>query len=897
MLPQGPYNFNQNEKDMLKFWLDNNYYKPEYNPVDDRVMTIEEMKKDPRDPWCLICPPPNAYGRPHLGNISGYAYQDAMARYARMQGKKVLMIPGKDHAGLEGEGVFVREVLEPKKIYKFSLSREEFYKMIWDFNMQNKELALKDEQAIGLSADFDRDIFTLDPKIVTTVLSTFVEMYKEKMIYKGVRIINWDPKARSAIADNQCVREERDGKLYFIKYPLIEKRVWRINFYKSDILERIQNGSKTIETRALNPEEKDRYFGDIKTGDLIICFDKSENNKPSLYKKVKKVEIFKNMQDIFEHIDHQNVFGKKYKSKEELAASYAELATDYDKKIDQNGLVAITLEDLQDKDFITVATTRPETMFGDTAVAVNPEDERYKDMIGKKVIIPLTDTLIPIITSPRVEKEYGTGALKITPAHAPDDYQIMQEWNATNPKSQITYVNIIDKGLLLVGPVPAKYNSRKYKEALPEIIEDLKTQGLLEKEETIKQNVLIAERTKALVEPMISSQWFLDIEKIKQPVIDMVKKGEVKIHPEYMEAKFYHWMENLRDWAISRSLWWGYRMPVWYAGAIEERVDDNGKVEAWINLSAPGGSVKGGSEILDPTNENHMKVQLESPGEGWIQEESVLDTWFSSGQWPYATLMAYDLMDTFYPTDVLGTASDILENWVSRMMMFSYFKFKKKPFKDVYLYGLVQGKDGQKMSKSRKNVIPLDEAGEKYGLDALRMVYFYQNSAGASYSLTYDKLQNFRNFNNKIWNASKLVLMHLENLDEFEFQKEDLKLELSKKIVEHVAELKKLVTKNIDTFEFGLATFNLYHEFWHTFCDIQLEEAKKYLNTVKNKETGEIISEPKSEEKIEITKILIFTLKEYLKMMHPFIPFITERVWRELPKDKSDHNSLMYTRW
>lgn len=358
MLPQGPYNYTENEKEMLKFWLDNKFYKPEYNPTEDRVMSTEEMKKDPRDPWCLICPPPNAYGRPHLGNISGYAYQDAMGRYARMKGKKVLMVPGKDHAGLEGEGVFVREVLEPQKIYKFSLRREEFYKMIWDFNMQNKEQALNDEKTIGLSADFDRDIFTLDPRIVETVLTTFVEMYKADMVYKGVRIINWDPKARSAIADNQCIREERDGKLYYIHYKLA---------------------------------------------------DDSTNQ-------------------------------------------------------------------------ITVATTRPETMFGDTAVAVNPEDPRYTDMIGKKVIIPLTDIQIPVITSPRVEKEYGTGALKITPAHAPDDYQIMNEWNASNPKESISYVNIIDKDLKLVGVTPAKYKNRKYKDTLPEIIEDLKSAGLLEKD-------------------------------------------------------------------------------------------------------------------------------------------------------------------------------------------------------------------------------------------------------------------------------------------------------------------------------------------------------------------------------------------------------------------------------
>jgi valyl-tRNA synthetase len=788
-LPDGPYDSKLTEAEILDFWLKNKFYKPEYNPQTDSVQSTDEMKADSREPWSLICPPPNAYGRPHLGNISGYAYQDAMGRYARMQGKKVLMIPGKDHAGLEGEGVFVRDVLEPKKIDKFSMSREEFYSQIWEFNMQNKELALTDEKNVGLSADFDRDIFTLDPRVVDIVLSTFVEMHKEEMIYKGVRIVNWDPKARSVIADNQCIREEREGKLYKIKYNLAN--------------------NETFEFKRLNDE-----------GEVVSS---------------------------------------------------------------------------ETRNYIEVATTRPETMFGDTAVAINPQDKRYSNLLGKKVVIPLTNIEIPVISSPRVLTDFGTGCLKITPAHAQDDFIIMNEWNATceakgDLKSQISYRNVIGKDLKFTGTVPTKYLGRKYKEALTDILEDLKSTEALVQTDPIAQNILISERTKSIVEPIMSSQWFIDIEKIKQPVIDMVKNGEVKIHPEYMEAKFFNWMENLRDWAISRSLWWGYRMPVWYAGTIEERIDEKGLVETYVELE------KERFEILDPTNPSHMRVQIESPGEGWIQEESVLDTWFSSGQWPYATLMVHGLMDTFYPTDVMETGFDILENWVSRMMMFSYFKLKKIPFKNVYLHGLVLGKDNQKMSKSRKNVIPMDEARDQYGTDSLRMVYFYQNSAGASYSLTYDKLKNFKNFCNKLWNASRFVLSNLADSTNSELPVAP-KIQLSKEILEHITSLKTQVTDNIEKFQFGLATYNIYHEFWHNFCDIQIEASKKYFNTFKDRETGEVISEPSLEEKSEMEQVLAYTLKQYLKMMHPFMPFITEKIWQSVPHTSADHKSLMYTKW
>lgn len=768
MLPQGPYNPKEEEKNILSEWLNSGSYKPEYNPETNSLDPIEEVKLKIKnkeiESWSLICPPPNAYARPHIGNISGYAYQDAMARYQRMLGKRVLVIPGKDHAGLEGEGVFVREVLDKKGINKFDMDRTDFYKEIYQFNMDNKAKALEDEKNIGLSADFDRDIFTLDPKVVDIVLNTFISMYNEKMIYKGVRIINYDPKARSAVADNQCIREERDGKLYYINY--------------------------TIK-------------------------DADNTNK-----------------------------------------------------------------------YITVATTRPETMFGDTAVAVNPKDDRFKHLIGKKVIIPLTDIEIPVISSYKVLTDFGTGALKITPAHSQDDYQIMMEWNKDNPNEKIGYRNIIDQQLKMVGVTPTKYLGMKYKEAKELIINDLKELNLLIKEEDIKQNVLIAERTKAVIEPLMSSQWYLKYDtpnnNIKEEAINMVKEGRVNIHPKNMEDKYYFWMENLRDWAISRSLWWGYRLPVWYRGEVKEVINENGEVKELISISNEW-------VTLDYNNPEHLRVQLDSPGEEWIQDDNVLDTWFSSGQWVYSTLRSWDLMD-FFPSSVMETGFDILENWVSRMMMFTYFKEKDIPFKDVFLHGLVLGKDGQKMSKSKGNIIDIDNVKELYGTDSIRLSFFYQNKAGASYSITDDKLKNFKQFNNKIWNASRFVLMNFEKFNNNEYTSRNFNNssnELVKTVFKDITEVKDRVTKNLNAFEFGYATDTLYDKFWHTFCDVNIEEAKKILNdvTIDN------------EVKKEICDLLIFTLKEYLKMLHPFIPFITQRVWNEMPLGEGDHKFLMYCKW
>ena len=898
-IPLEQYEFTNYESEILKFWLDHRFYKPEYNPKDNTILLQKEMENDEREPYCIICPPPNAYDRPHVGNLSGYAYQDAVGRYKRMNGFKVLLQPGKDHAGIDGEAVFIREELEAKGLNKYSMERGQFYEKVWEWQMSKKEQIIKDEKAIGLSADFDRDMFTLNPEIVNTVLTTFLEMYSKGMIYKGVRLINWDPKSRSAIADNQCERKEKEGSLFTLRYPIINQKAWSFSFKNEAIFKKVVTYQKTIETRAINPEEINNNFINIQVGDLIICKNKSQNPSGSIYKIVEKVEKFANLHDAFDVLDWENVMGTTVNTVEELSLLYSKLAPFYNKQIEKNGLIAVYFRDLNNDEYVNIATTRPETLFGDTAVAVNPDDKRYTSLLDKHILVPLVDRVIPIITDPKVEKDFGTGCLKITPAHSSDDYEILQNWNNsirqsinTSPslKEPIEYINVINKDLKLCGPVPDRYFGLKYNIAKPLIIEELKQSNLFIKEDFIKQNILISERTGAVVEPLISSQWFMSIDNIRKPVIDMVRNGNVKIHPKNMEKKFFHWMDNLRDWAISRSLWWGYRIPVWYKGSISEEINDQGKLILFIETEE-------GKTELEFSNRNHMKVQMDKPlGEGWFQDEEVLDTWFSSGQWPYATLMANNLMDTFYPTDTMVTMYDILTKWVVNMMIFGEFKTQTFPFKDVYLTGMVLAADGQKMSKSKRNSIPFDDINKSFGVDALRMTYFYQNKAGSKYMLTQEKLKNFRNFNNKMWNASKYVLRSIDLSSISKFTDLDLKI-LSKStflseenhiMVEVLKNRHRRTTSYIEKFRFGLATEKLYQSFWHEFCDKYIEQSKELLKS----SDAEIIEETLS--------VLLVSLFTFIKLLHPFIPFITEKIYQLLLENElniSNQKSLMYVDW
>lgn len=935
-LPQGQYNFRETEEKILKFWYSKPFFKPEFDPKTGNVQTLEEFKKDKRPKWTLICPPPNAYDRPHMGNLSGYPYMDALGRFHRMMGKRVLLFPGKDHAGIEGEVSYIKYFLEPEGKSKFDFTREEFYNRLYENQQKFIQLIKKDETEVGLSADFDRDLYTLDPKVVDEVLTTFVQMYKDGLIYKGVRIVNWDPKTQSAISDSQCERKEVQGKIFYIKYPIAKGRVWRLSFKISEIFDAIKTGRKSIETRALNPEEPESYFGEIKSGDLIICVDETNGNH--LLKKVKKVEIAKNFQDAWEKFDWEKIYYdcKPALTLEELKNEWSKLDTDYVEKIEKFGMVAISLEDLSEPDYITVATTRPETMLGDTALAVNPTDERYSKLIGKKAVVPIAYREIPIITNGRVKKDFGTGVLKLTPAHAPEDYEIMLEWNSEQLKIQnseiksdnlgsytlikdntrlepllIDYINIIDRDARLAGPIPERYKGLKTHQAREEIVKHLKELGFLIKEEDITQNLLISERSGAVVEPIMSSQWFIDVSTLKQRMIDVVASGELKIHPKSAEKKYISWVSNLRDWAISRNLWWGYRLPVWYKGEVREEIDERGKVRQKIKI-------KNDWLDLDPKNTNHMRVQIECPGEGWIQDEEVLDTWFSSGQWPLICLTVSSLMDTNYPTDVLVSGYDLLIKWDLFMVLFAIYKTGKSPFKDLFLTGLVKGTDGQKMSKSRRNFVPIDDVKEQFGMDSFRMNCFYQNKAGKAYAITPDTLKKFRNFNNKIWNASKFVIMNIEGLDSnphflelnkissddlvriLKYNKWNLSIspqeekvleEVDAKMIEEMSKLEKYYIKAVEEYKFGLVTERLYAHFWNIFCDYYIEKVKyRVWKESKNERSVHVTADSRLAAQIT----LYYSLKSYLKMLHPFIPFITEEIWQHLVCDGKYEVPMMY---
>lgn len=919
MLPNGPYNPKEIEQDILQEWLDNQIYKPEYDPITNALNSELEMKNNSRESWSLICPPPNAYGRPHVGNISGYAYMDAMARFQRMNGKKVLVLPGKDHAGLEGEGVFVREVLEKQKRYKFDMKREDFYAEMMDWMRENMQKARKDEQDIGLSADFDRDTFTLDPEIVETVLDTFIEMYEKGMIYKGVRIVNWDPKARTAVADNQIEYQESKTPFYYFKYsigePVAEAIELKNNYANKDIsFQAIRNTTKDGENMPfmhgiLNDEinvigigyGSDDINNAVQGKAIGIHMSLNGNYKLVVANNVETQYFASLLNETF-------LFESKY-----YAGSHIILFDEYpDDKYYTNGFI--------------IGTVRPETIFADTAIACDPKDERYKEFVGKKVSVSFLgeEKELSFIEDYAVDKDFGTGLLKVTPAHSNEDWEISQR----NPEACLPPIQVIGYDLKM-NSLAGKYEGMKIKEAREAMIQDMKEHGnLVYLDETYENKIAIAERTKAPIEPLLSSQWYLKYDGIKEAAIQMVLEahndetnlemsreeiekriGEfesehsyadpkniepVTLHPSSMVPKFNNWMNNLRDWAISRSLWWGYRLPVWYHGEVKEEIGSDGMVREMIKLSNQTDSWT----ILEYDNPNHMRVQKESPGADWIQDENVLDTWFSSGQWVYATLKKHNLIDTFFPSDVMVSGFDILENWISRMMMFTFFKHKEIPFKNVYLTGLVKGNDGQKMSKSRGNLINIDDIREKYGTDAVRMVYYYQNSAGTDYAMTYDKLETFKRFVNKIWNASKFVLMNLEGFDLANLDNQsNHKLDETKALIDHVKQTKEHITKNINNYEFGLATYNLYQSFWHEFADVHIEAIKKYTYVQKDKETGEVINEPDPIKKKEAQAALYIALKEYIKMLHPFMPFVTERIWKEIPKLENDHKYLMYCIW
>jgi len=700
------------EQKIYRLWKKSGYFNPDKLP----------NKKG--KPFCIIMPPPNANDPLHIGHGVFVTLQDIIIRYQRMKGRKTLWLPGTDHAGFETQVVFEKKL---KKEGKSSdgMSRDEFYKAVWEYTQKNRKIVKHQLEQLGASCDWSREKFTLDKNIQKIVYQTLEKLWKDELLYRGKRIVNYCPKHRTAFSDLEIKYKEEKGKLYFVKY-------------------------------------------------------KTKNNKS-----------------------------------------------------------------------ITVATTRPETIPGDTAIAVNPKDERYKSLIGEIVIEPITKREIPVISDDAVDIDFGTGALKITPAHDSLDFEVGQRHNLET-RETLDFDGCFNK---LAGPLAGL----NITEAREKSISILRKNGALIKEEDYVHEVGHCYKCETIIEPMLMDQWFVAVTKplpdtkksLRDLAIDAVKDKKIEIIPKYFEKVFFHWMKNIKDWNISRQIRWGIPIPAYYC-------NECGK--SFIKI-------KGKASTCIYCKSKNIK-----------SDPDVLDTWFSSGQWPFATLLTSKNkkdFETFYPTDVMETGWDILFFWVARMIMLGIYCTDKVPFKSVYLHGLVRDKDRQKMSKSKGNVINPLAVAEVYGTDAVRMALIIGNTAGSDVVISEEKIKGYRNFANKIWNASRFVLI---NLKDFDGKKPTLTSQ-DKKFLKDLEVIKKKVTFHLDNFQFSLAGELIYHYFWHTFADNVIEKMKNRIRDNKNKKQAQYV----------LYKILI----DCLKMLHPFMPFVTEEIWQKIPRYNDKRAKLL----
>ena len=650
-----------------------------------------------KKPYAIVIPPPNVTGKLHLGHAWDTTLQDIIIRFKRMQGYDALWVPGMDHAGIATQAK-VDAKLKDMGINPRSLERTEWLKYAWDWKNEYAENIHKQWAKMGLSLDYTKERFTLDSGLSDAVKYVFVTLYNESLIYRGERIINWDPQAMTALSNEEVIYKDVPGAFYHIKY----------------------------------------------------------------------------------FIEGTN-------------------------------------------DYLEVATTRPETLFGDTAVAVNPNDERYKDLIGKNVVLPIVNKLIPIIGDEHADPEFGTGIVKITPAHDPNDFEVGNRHNleriiVINPDGTMNENALVYNGL-------DRFLCRK------KLVEDLKNSGLLISVEEITHSVGHSERTGVMVEPYLSKQWFVKMRPLADRVLENQKDKDSKVNfvPERFEKIMNHWMEITYDWCISRQLWWGHRIPAWYKG---EKV--------YVGMEAP-------------------------TEDGWIQDEDVLDTWFSSALWPFSTLgwpEETDLLKRYYPNNVLVTGYDIIPFWVNRMTFQGLHFTGKRPFKDCLIHGLIRDKEGRKMSKSLGNGVDPMDVIDEYGCDALR--YFLSTSSALGQDLRYDeeKVKSTWNFINKLWNASRFCLMNIEDLKGYNFSDLDVQ---DKWILSKLNKVISKVTKNMESYEFNNAGGELYSFIWSDFCDSYIEMSKFSLDSVSTKST------------------LCYVISAILKMLHPFMPYVTDEIYSMLP--------------
>ena len=714
--------------------------------------------------YCIMLPPPNVTGSLHMGHGFQQTLMDALTRYHRMKGDNTLWQAGTDHAGIATQMVVERQ-LEAKGLSRHDLGRENFVKQVWEWKEHSGSTITRQIRRLGASVDWERERFTMDERFSHATQEAFIRLYDEGLIYRGQRLVNWDPKLKTAVSDLEVTSEDEAAKLYYISYPL------------------------------------------------------------------------------------SNSQGK-----------------------------------------LTVATSRPETLFGDVAVAVNPEDERYKALIGQTLTLPLNQREIPIIADESIALDFGSGCVKITPAHDFNDYEM-------GKRHQLAMINIMTEEACLNDNVPEAYQGLERFAARKKVVADLEQLGLLEKIEDYQTKLPRSSRSEVIVEPLLTEQWFVDAKALAGPALAAVKEGHIKFIPENWENTYFAWLENIQDWCISRQLWWGHRIPAWF--------DENNKIYV------------GHSEA-----EVRQKHQLD-PEFKLRQETDVLDTWFSAALWPFATLgwpENTEELQTFYPTSVLVTGFDIIFFWVSRMVMFGLKFMGQIPFKEVYITGLIRDAQGQKMSKSKGNVLdPLDlidgislselvakrtsnlmqpemreriekatrkefpEGINAYGTDALRFTFCALASTGRNINFDMQRLEGYRNFCTKIWNAARFVLMHTENQDLGTEQSNEYSLADSW-IQSMLQETIQKTQKHFNEYRFDLLAQSLHEFIWNEYCDWYLELAKVVLNNP-NSTTAQLAGTRRN---------LLDVLDKILRLIHPLMPFISEEIWHTIaPLLSIDKSSLM----
>ena len=724
-----------------------------YNPTEVEEKWVEIWSNEvvsnesSKESFSQVIPPPNVTGTLHMGHSFQYAIMDFYTRYNHMSGKKAHWQVGTDHAGIATQMV-VENNLSKKNIDRKDLGREKFLQEVWKWKDFSEDKIQSQIKRLGSTVDWNKYRFTLDDKFSKAVNKAFVDLYRNKKIYRGYRLVNWDPSLKTAVSDLEVVRQEKKGTIWYIKYPI----------------------------------------------------------------------------------------------------------------------------DSSDK-FITVATTRPETLFGDMAIAVNPNDERYKDLIGKYALLPFVERKLPIIGDDYVDMEFGTGCLKITPAHDFNDYEIGKKY-CLHEKDNKVYIsknindfepiNIFNQDAWTNNNVPKLFENLDRFKVRKLVIKELTELKLLEKEEEYDVSIPRGERSNIVIEPRLSHQWYVKTSEMAEKANMEVKKGNIKFHPNNWIKTYFNWMDNIEDWCISRQIWWGHRIPAWY--------DDNGN-------------------IYVGENEQDVRNYYKLDAIDLKQDEDVLDTWFSSSLWPFGSLGWPEKTDdfkNFFPTSLLVTGFDIIFFWVARMIMMSIEFTGKIPFKDVYVTGLIRDENGQKMSKSKGNIIdPIDliygisiedlvekrtsnlmQEGiaekierktrkqfpngiESYGTDALRMTFYSLATHTKDISFEFGRLKGFRNFCTKMWNAARFIDGYPNEKDKFKAENDH-----DKWIYDEFSKAKKQINKNISDYRLDFAVNEIYEFFWNKFCDVYIEQCKK---------SGE-------------TSNLRPLLKEILQLVHPFAPFITEEI-------------------